>query len=57
MINKGILGLKKKVGALRYVGVLYVGLVYLLGQSLTVQASAVSRWSPLLSRLTEHNAN
>ena len=38
MINKGILGLKKKVGALRYVGVLYVGLVYLLGQSLTVQA-------------------
>ena len=38
MINKGILGLKKKVGVLRYMGVLYVGLVFLLGQSLTAQA-------------------
>lgn len=38
MIIEKILGLKRKVGADRKVGVLFFGLVFLLGQSLTLKA-------------------
>jgi hypothetical protein len=38
MIIEKILGLKREVGADRKVGVLFLGLVFMLGQSLTLKA-------------------